>query len=326
MQRRNILKAMGAASLALGLPEVRSQQAFPTQPVRVVVPFAAGNTIDVALREVGEIFKANTGQPILVDAKPGGSGIIAAQTVKNAAPDGYTLLLANTSMFTINPHTRANLSYDPDKDFVPVTGLMGASMVMAVSSSVPANTLADFVTYAKANRGRISYASFTAGNSSHFAGVILNQRAGMDMLHVPFNGTPPAVTALLSGTVQVAFLPMMAIKSHLEAGKVKVLAITTPARSAHLPNVPTFRELGYPDLEIYIWAGIAAPAGTPEAVVARLNAELNRGIRAKEIKDKWFLRDFEPLASTPEQFKALYQAESKRWAEAVRISGFKATD
>lgn len=325
MQRRNILRAMGAAPLAFALPSAHSQ-AFPDRPVRVVVPFAAGNVIDVALREVGEIFKVNTGQPILVDAKPGGSGIIAAQTVKNAPPDGYTLLLCNTSMYTINPHTRANLPYDPDKDFRPVTGLFGASMVMAVNSSVPADTLAEFVKWAKAHPGGVSYASFTAGNSSHFAGVILNNRAGIDMLHVPFNGTPPAVSALLANTVQVAFLPMMAVKPHVDAGKVKVLAITTPTRSPHIPNVPTFKELGYPDLEIYIWAGIAAPAKTPDAAVERLNAEFNKALRTKEIKDLWFPRDFEPLPFTPQEFRAFYQAESRRWAEAVKISGFKATD
>lgn len=325
MQRRNILRAMGAAPLAFALPSAYSQ-AFPDRPVRVVVPFAAGNVIDVALREVGEIFKVNTGQPILVDAKPGGSGIIAAQTVKNAPPDGYTLLLCNTSMYTINPHTRANLPYDPDKDFRPVTGLFGASMVMAVNASVPADTLAEFVKWAKAHPGGVSYASFTAGNSSHFAGVILNNRAGIDMLHVPFNGTPPAVSALLANTVQVAFLPMMAVKPHVDAGKVKVLAITTPTRSPHIPNVPTFKELGYPDLEIYIWAGIAAPAKTPDAAVERLNAEFNKALRTKEIKDLWFPRDFEPLPFTPQEFRAFYQAESRRWAEAVKISGFKATD
>lgn len=325
MQRRNILRAMGAAPLAFALPSAHSQ-AFPDRPVRVVVPFAAGNVIDVALREVGEIFKVNTGQPILVDAKPGGSGIIAAQTVKNAPPDGYTLLLCNTSMYTINPHTRANLPYDPDKDFRPVTGLFGASMVMAVNSSVPADTLTEFVKWAKAHPGGVSYASFTAGNSSHFAGVILNNRAGIDMLHVPFNGTPPAVSALLANTVQVAFLPMMAVKPHVDAGKVKVLAITTPTRSPHIPNVPTFKELGYPDLEIYIWAGIAAPAKTPDAAVERLNAEFNKALRTKEIKDLWFPRDFEPLPFTPQEFRAFYQAESRRWAEAVKISGFKATD
>ncbi len=325
MQRRDILKAMGAGPLALALPKVYGQT-FPEHPVRVVEPFAAGNTMDVAMREVGEIFKTNTGQPILVDAKPGGSGIIAALAVKNAAPDGYTLLLATTSMFTVNPHTRTNLPYDPDKDFKPVAGFLGASMVMAVSSSVPANTVAEFVKWVKANPGKVSFASFTAGNSSHFAGVLLNERAGIDMLHVSFNGTPPAVNALLAGTVQVAFLPMMAVKPHVDAGKVKILAITTPKRSEHIPNVPTFKELGFPDLEIYIWAGIVAPAKTPDAVVARLNAEFNKALGTKEIKDKWFPRDFEPLIFTPQEFKAFYQAESKRWAEAVRISGFKATD
>lgn len=289
------------------------------------MPFAAGNTLDTALRQVAEVFKANTGQPLIVDAKPGGSGIIAAQNVMNAAPDGYTLLLCNTSMFTINPHTFSSLPYDPDKNFKPVTNFLGAAMVMAVNDSVPARNVAEFVTWAKANPGKVSYASFTAGNSSHFAGIILNQRAGIDMLHVPFNGTPPAVTALLSGTVNAAFVPMMAVKQHVESGKLKVLAITTPKRSEHMPTLATFREQGYPDMDIFIWAGIAAPANTPDAVIARLNTEFTKALGSKQIKDQWYPVGFEPLPTTPQEFKAFYQAESKRWAEAVKISGFKAT-
>ncbi len=324
MKRRTLLTGLAAASTSFALPLVRAQ-AFPDKPVRVVVPFAAGNTLDTALRQVAEVFKANTGQPILVDAKPGGSGIIAAQTVMQAAPDGYTLLLCNTSMFTINPHTFASLPYDPDKHFKPVSNFLGAAMVMAVNASVPANNVAEFVAWTKANPGKVSFASFTAGNSSHFAGVILNQRAGIDMLHVPFNGTPPAVTALLSGTVNAAFLPLLAVKQHVESGKVKVLAITTPTRSALMPNLATFREQGYPDLDIYIWAGLAAPSGTPDAVIARLNAEFGKALRSAEIKDKWTPVGFEPLATTPQEFQTFYQAESRRWAEAVKISGFKAT-
>lgn len=323
MQRRSILKTLGAGPLALALPEARSQ-AFPSRPVRVVVPFAAGNTLDIALRQVGEVFRANTGQALLVDAKPGGSGIVAAQNVMQSAPDGYTLLLCNTSMFTINPHTIANLPYDPDKHFKPVSNFLGAALVLAVNSSVPAQTLAEFVAWVKANPGKVTYASFTAGNSSHFAGVILNQRAGIDMLHVPFNGTPPAVTALLSGTVHAAFVTMMAVKQHVEAGKVKVLAITTPTRSAHMPNLATFREQGVPDMDIFVWAGLAAPANTPDALVTRLNAEFTSILGTKQIKDLWHPVGFEPLPGTPEEFKAFYQSESKRWAEAVRISGFKA--
>jgi len=172
----------------------------------------------------------------------------------------------------------------------------------------------------------VSYASFTAGNSSHFAGVILNQRAGIDMTHVPFNGTPPAVQNLVGGQVNAAFLPLLAVKPHLESGKVKVLAVTSPVRSALMPNVATFREQGYPDLDIYIWAAIAAPAGTPDAIIGRLNTEFVRALRSQEIKDKWKVMDFETLPSTPEEFAKFAAADSKRWAEAVKISGFKATE
>ena len=327
MQRRQALTSLAAASLALALPAARAQaQAFPDKPVRIVVPFAAGNTLDAALRQVAEVFKANTGQPLLVDNKPGGSGIIAAQTVMAAPPDGYTLLLTNTSMLTINPHTFSKLPYDAEKSFKPVSNFLGASMVMAVNANVPVSNVKEFVAWAKANPGKVSYASFTAGNSSHFAGVILNQRAGINMIHVPFNGTPPAVQNLVGGQVDAAFLPLLAVKPHLESGKVKVLAVTSPQRSALMPGVGTFTEQGYPDLDIYIWAAIAAPAGTPDAIIARLNTEFVKALRSQEIKDKWKLMDFEPLPSTPEEFAKFAAADSRRWAEAVKISGFKASE
>jgi tripartite-type tricarboxylate transporter receptor subunit TctC len=327
MQRRQALTSLAAASMALALPTARAQApAFPDKPVRIVVPFAPGNTLDAALRQVAEVFKVNTGQPLLVDNKPGGSGIIAAQNVMAAAPDGYTLLLTNTSMLTINPHTFSKLPYDPEKSFKPVTNFLGSAMVMAVNANVPANNVKEFVAWAKANPTKVSYASFTAGNSSHFAGVILNQRAGINMIHVPFNGTPPAVQNLVGGQVDAAFLPLLAVKPHLDSGKVKVLAVTSPQRSALMPNVATFREQGYPDLDIYIWAAIAAPAGTPDAVIARLNTEFVKALKSQEIKDKWKVMDFEPLPSTPEEFSKFAAADSKRWAEAVKISGFKASE
>ena len=325
MQRRSLLQALAAAPAAFTLLPTRAQS-FPDKPVRVVVPFAAGNTLDTALRQVAEVFKANTGQQLLVDAKPGGSGIIAAQNVMQAAPDGYSLLLANTSMFTINPHTFSKLPYDPDKNFKPVTNFLGSAMVMAVHASVPANNVAEFVAWTKANPGKVSFASFTAGNSSHFAGVILNQRAGLDMTHVPFNGTPPAVQNLVGGQVNAAFLPLLAVKPHVDACKVKVIAITSPQRSSLMPNLATFREQGYPELDIYIWAAIVAPAGTPDAVIGKLNTEFVKALRSVEIRDKWLAMGFEPLPSTPDEFTRYAQAESKRWAEAVKISGFKASE
>ena len=325
MKRRYILQAISAASLAAALPAAQAQS-FPDKPVRIIVPFAAGNTLDTALRQVAEEFKKNTGQPLVVENKPGGSGIIAAQAVMAAPADGYTLLLANTSMLTINPHTFSKLPYDAEKSFRPITNFLGTSMVMAVNASVPANNVQEFVAYAKVNPGKVSFASFTAGNSSHFAGVILNQRAGIDMIHVPFNGTPPAVQNLVGGQVNAAFLPLLAVKPHMESGKVKVLAVTSPQRSLLMPNVATFREQGFPDLDIYIWAAIVAPAATPDAPVARLNAEFVKALRSAEIKEKWRVADFETLPSTPEEFTKFAQADSRRWAEAVRISGFKASE
>lgn len=325
MKKRIFMQWPLALAACAAVPAVQAQ-AFPSRPVRVVVPFAAGNTLDSALRQVAEEFKKNTGQPMLVDNKPGGSGIIAAQTVMNAPADGYTLLLTNTSMLAINPFTFSKLPYDAQRSFKSVTGFVGASMVLAVNANVPANNVKEFVTWAKRQTDPVSYASFTAGNSSHFAGVILNQRAGLQLVHAPFNGTPPAVQNLVGGQVNAAFLPLLAVKPHVESGKVKVLAVTSPQRSPLMPNVATFREQGFPDLEIYIWSGISAPAGTPDAAIQRLNAELGKVLRSAELREKWRALDFESLPMTPDEFNQFVQADARRWSEAVSISGFKASE
>lgn len=324
---RRLALVAGAAALLSTLAGPALAQGFPDRPVKVIVPFAAGNTLDNALRQVGEEFKKNTGQQLLIENKPGGGGVIAAQTLMQAPPDGYTLLLTNTSMLAINPHTFAKLPYDAEKSFVPVTGFLGASLVMAVHPSVPVSTLKEFIAYTKTRPpGTVSYASFTAGNSSHFAGVILNQKAGIELTHVPFNGTPPAVQNLVGGQVNAAFLPLLAVKPQVDAGKLKVLAVSTPKRSPLLPNVPTFVEQGLPELDIYIWSGLSVPAGTPAAVVARLNAEFVKALNSADIREKWRAVDFEPLPMSPDEFRSFVQADSRRWAEAVRISGFKATE
>ncbi|HSV82951.1 MAG TPA: tripartite tricarboxylate transporter substrate binding protein [Ramlibacter sp.] len=326
MQKRSLLLGLAATLVAAALPA--TAQNFPERPVRVVVPFAPGNTLDTALRQVAEEFRRSTGQPMLVDNKPGGGGTIAAMAVAQAPADGYTLLLSNTSMLAINPHTFGKLPYDAERSFKPVTGFLGASLVLAVNAAaVPAGNLKEFIAWTKSNpAGGVSYASFTAGNSSHFAGVILNKRAGLDMVHVPYNGTPPAVQHLVGGQVQAAFLPLLAVKPHVESGKVKVLAISTPTRSALLPGVPTFTEQGFPDLEIYIWSGLSAPAATPDAIVARLNAEFNKALNTPEIQQKWRAIDFEPLPMTPAQYRAFVLTDSRRWAEAVKLSGFRASE
>lgn len=325
MRRHFHLLVLG---LMLGLlPTWGLSQTFPDRPIKVVVPFAPGNTLDNALRQVAEEFKKNTGQSIVVESKPGGSGIIAAQAVMQAPPDGYTLLLTNTSMLTINPYTFSKLPYDPEKSYKPITGFLGASLVLAVNAAnVPASNVKEFVTWAKSQNGGVSFASFTAGNSSHFAGVIMNQRTGLNMVHVPFNGTPPAVQNLVGGQVHAAFLPLLAVKPHVESGKVKVLAVSSPQRSPLMPSVATFTEQGLPDLEIYIWSGLSAPANTPDAVINKLQSEFAKVLKSQVIIDKWRENDFEPLPFSSSDFQNFMRKDAKRWQEAVKISGFKATE
>jgi tripartite-type tricarboxylate transporter receptor subunit TctC len=330
MQRRSLLSLAAASALgafaAVGATPALAQE-FPTKPVRVIVPFAAGNTLDASMRQVGEVFQRQTGQPILIDNRPGGAGIVAVQALLQSPADGYTVLMGNTSMLTINPHTFKKLPYDPDKSFKQVTNYLGATMVFAVNAEkVPATTLKDFITWAKPQGGKVSYASFTAGNSSHFAGVILNQRAGLDMVHVPFNGTPPAVQNLVGGQVHGAFLPLLAVRSHVASGKVRVLAVTSPERSPLLPDAPSFKELGFPEMEIFIWSSLMVHGDTPDALVARLNAEFTKALKTEEVREKWAKVDFLPLPTTPAEVTRFVQAESKRWAQAVKISGFKVQD
>lgn len=325
MQKRTVLKALAAAAGVAAFGPVAAQSDWPSKPIRVLVPFAPGNVLDQALRQVSEEIKKDTGQTILVDNKPGGSGIVAVQALLQAPPDGHTLLLSNTSMLTINPYTFSKLPYDPEKSFKHVTGFLGSSLVLAVNTDkVPATNLKDFIAWA---RGRdVSYASFTAGNSSHFAGVIMNQRTGLNMLHVPFNGTPPAVTNLVGGQVDAGFLPLLSVKPHVDSGKVRVLAITTPRRSHLLPNVPTFAESGLPDMTIYIWSGLSAPAATPDALVQRVQAVFAKALRSQTIIDSWKVTASEPMPFTVAEFNDFIRADARRWQEAVKISGFKASE
>ncbi len=334
MQRRHWLKFAGAM-LAVARPAVPAglalaaqsslAQAFPARPVRVITPFAPGNTLDTSLRQFSEVFQRNTGQTILVDNKPGGSGIVAAQALMQSPPDGYTLMLTGAGILAINPHTFTKLPYDPERSFRQVTNYLGSTMVFAVNAAnVPAATLGEFIAWAKPQRDKVSYASFAAGNPSHFAGVILNRRAGIEMTHVPYSGTPPAVQNLVGGQVHAAILPLLAVRPHVESGKVRVLAVTSAQRSALLPQVPSFNELGMPEMEIAIWAGLAAPAGTPDAIIARLNAEFVKVLNSEEIREKWKQVDFTPMPSTPEEAARYARAEFVRWGEAVRITGFRA--
>jgi tripartite-type tricarboxylate transporter receptor subunit TctC len=265
--------------------------------------------LDNALRQVGEEFKKDTGQPLIIESKPGGGGIIAAQAVANAAPDGYTLLLASVSMMTVNPHLqqaalRPAQELSPDHRVLRLIAGDGRQRQRAGQQHQGIRRMG------QGAKRPVSFASFTAGNTSHFMGVILNKRTGLDLVHVPFNGTPPAVQNLVGQQVDAAFLPLIAVKPQVEAGKVKVLAVSTPERSPIMPNVPTFKEQGYPDLTIHIWSSLAAPAGTPDAVVNKLNAAFTKILREPALRAKWAELDGVPMPMTPDEMTKLIQSDS----------------
>lgn len=324
IQRRRLLLSATAATVSLVTP-VRAQT-FPSRPVRIVMPFAAGNTLEASLRVLGQEFLRSTGQPFLLEARPGAGGVIAAQTVAQAAPDGHTVLLSTSAMMTIHPHINRQLPYEPLKNFRHVTACSGTAVILVVTADVPVSDLDGFLAWARANPGKVSYASFAPGGMPHFVGVMLNKRAGTDMVHVPFNGTPPVVTAMLGGHVRAAYMPTLAVQPHIASGKFKALATTAGKRSPILPNVPTFAELGYPELERYGWSGFSVPAATPDSIVDRLQAELVRAMATPEAQEQWRLTDLVPLPMKPAEFDSLIRRDSAIWAEAVRVSGFKGSD
>lgn len=315
------LLSLFAAALVLAVPA--AAQEYPNRPVKLISPFPAGNVNDVVVRMVGDRFREATGQPIVYEYKPGAGGLIAAQSMLSAPADGYTILLGTSGMLSINPHTHSKLPYNTFKDFAPITQAVGSQMVFAAHASVPAASLAEFIAYAKANPGKTSFASFTPGNPSHFAGVILNQRAGIDMLHVGYKGSPDAIGDLLGGRVDTAFLPLVSVRQHVAAGKLKAFAITGAERSPLMSDVPTFKELGYPQMEIYIWSGFVAPAGTPPEAIARLNREFTAALRAPEVQAKLREIDLTPMPGTPDEFGRMIRADHDRWADVVKASGFR---
>nr|WP_255457187.1 tripartite tricarboxylate transporter substrate binding protein [Paracandidimonas lactea] len=265
-------------------------------------------------------FHKNTGKTMIVENRAGGEGVIAAQTVINAKDSGYSLLVSTTSIMGINPHLMKNLPYDPIRDFTHVSSMIGMTLVLAVRQDMPVNSLDEFIRWVKEHPKSITYASFIA--SSQYLGALLNSKAGIDMLSVPFNGTPAAVQNLMGGHVDAAILPLAAIKTLTDTGKLKVLAVSSPERSSLLPDVPTFREKGLDALTVYIWAGLSASPDTPPDVVAWLNKEIVKILQDPALKEKWARLDMTPLPSTSAEFVAHIQADQRLWGSAIDAAKF----
>jgi tripartite-type tricarboxylate transporter receptor subunit TctC len=297
--------------------------AWPTKPVRIVVAYPAGGGIDVMARQLAEKLQPAWGQPVIVENKPGANTIVATDLVAKA--DNHTILMTTDATFSINPHLYAKLPYDPQRDFIPVTMLVLLHQFLVAHPSLPANTLDELIKLAKAKPGTINYASYGSGSQPHLAGEMLKYKAGIDLVHVPYKGISLAVPAVIAGEVQLTFAGIATSAPQLKAGRIKAIAIGGPSRTPLFPNVPTFTELGYPEVETHAWFGFFLPAGSPKEAVARIHQDVRKILQESDFRQKQLIdRGYEVVGSSPEEFASYIKKDSESRARAVKISGAKA--
>jgi tripartite-type tricarboxylate transporter receptor subunit TctC len=311
-----------AAVVALVISAAAAQaQPYPTRPIKLIVPFPPGGPVDVMARVVVQRLAAGLGQ-VIIDNRPGAGGTLGSKAAAMAEPDGYTLLFGSSTTLAAGPSLYRNPGYDPVKSFVPVGMISSVPFVLAIAPHVPARTLGDLVTYAKANPGKVNFGAPT-GTLPHLTGEMLKMRAGIDIVHIPYRGAATAITDVLSGQMDMAFEPISVMVGHVREGKVIPLVVTGAERSPELPDVPTMIESGYPGFVSMSWTGIVAPAGTPPEVVAKLNRAVIDSFRSKEAADSLARLGAEPRFGTPEAFGATIAAEIPKWAETVRAAGLR---
>jgi tripartite-type tricarboxylate transporter receptor subunit TctC len=309
---------LGGLAIAMGLAAPAGAQSFPNKPIRLVIPFAPGGVVDLTARQIGPKLSEAIGQPVLIENRSGAGGTLAADHVAKSAPDGHTLLFAFDS-HAVNPHIyKSELRYDTFKDFAPVTFVGSIPLLLATSPGYAAQDIPAFLNLARNKPGSVSYASVGAGSSGHLAAEQLKLLAKVDMLHVPFKGGAPALAALMGEQVQLIVFAAGAGVPLVRGGKIKPLAVSGKQRSSALPNVPTMAEAGYPQLDSGAWMGLLAPAGTPAAVIARLNAEVAKVLKDPELIKKLADQAVELSSSTPEQFGTLVRSEHDKWGKVIR--------
>ncbi len=297
-------------------------QAWPDRPIRVLVAAPAGSSLDVLARTIADRLKDRVGQPVVVENKPAAGGTVATAEVARAAPDGCTMVLGFNGPFAFGP-LLSKLPYDVAKDLAPVIITSSQPNVLAVYAPLPVKSVQELVAWARAHPGKLSYASVGNGSSSHLNMELLKSMAGFDAVHVPFNGSPPAVTATIQGETQAMFAVMQPLQAQTQAGKLRALAVTTSRRFALLPDLPTIAESGYPGFEALAWNGVMVPAGTPKAVIARLNAEMNAILRQPDVVAKMNASGFDLIGGTPEDFGNLIKRETETWAPVIRRLGLR---
>ena len=324
--RRSVLA--GTAAL-LGLAShSRAQGSFPSRPIRVLIGVPAGGTQDVLTRAIADVVRDTLG-PIVLDNRGGAAGRIAVDVVKNAEPDGHTLLLGTAGMMTMFPNAYKNLSYDPLKDFAPIINAASFELAMVVHKDVPANTVAEFVAWAKTQGpqgSKVSFGSYGAGTPSHFLGEMLNRAAGLQMVHVPYRGSTPARQDVMGGTIPLYFDTVGGAITMLPSGRVKVLATSGAKRSPPMPAVPTFVELGYKDVVAAAWFSYYAPVKTPKPVLDKLRAEFARAVNSREVRQQLLVNGMYPVGDGPDVLVKTMREDTDRWGRIMRATNFVATD
>ena len=312
--------ALILAMVAQGTTKAEAQ-AWPTKPIKWVVPFAPGGTTDILARTIGEKLSAALGQPVVIENRPGAGGGVGADYTAKAAPDGYTLVGGTISTHAINASLYKSLPYDPVKDFAPITLIARLPNLLVVNPNVPAKDVTELIALLKANPGKYTFASSGNGTSQHLSGELFKSIAGVDMQHIPYKGSPPALQDVVAGQVTMTFDNITTAWPLAKAGNLRPLAVTTAQRSAVAPDVPTMQEAGLAGYEVGSWQGVFAPAGTPPDIVRKLNAEIVRILRTPEVRDKLVALGAEPVGNTSEEFAALVRSEVAKWADVVKRSG-----
>lgn len=296
-------------------------QAYPTKPVTIIVPFAAGGTTDILARIIGQALTAELGQSVVVDNRAGAGGNIGGQAAAKATPDGHTLFMGTVGTHAINASLYKKMPFDPVKDFAPLTRVANVPNLLVANPAQPYKSVKDLIAYAKANPGKVNFGSSGNGSSIHLSGELFKSLAKVDMQHVPYKGSAPAVTDLMGNQIGIMFDNMPSAIQHVRSGSLVPLAVTTAKRSPELPNVPTIAEAGVPGYEATSWFGMFAPAGTPAPVLAKLNAAIVKVLAQPDVKKKINEQGAEVYSETPEQFAAFIQAESVKWGKVVKESG-----
>jgi tripartite-type tricarboxylate transporter receptor subunit TctC len=319
IRRRTAFAALALPALA---PRARAQ-AFPDQPVRLVVPFAAGGPADLIARTISRVMGDRLGRPVVVESRAGAGGMIGVDHVAKSRPDGHTLVLASSGAMVILPHLQPNMPYDPRRDLTPVMQVLGVPQIVATAPGLGPRTLAELVAMAKARPGQLAYGSAGVGSSLHLAGELFRLRAGIDITHVPFRGAAPAVTELLAGRIQILAADVPALLAHVRAGTVPALAITAPARLDLLPEVPTAVEAGVPGFVSETWYGVLGPAGLPPDRLAVLHAALRAALEDAETRRILLDQGGRIVGGSPEDFSAFIRGAYDSWGEVVRATGMR---